>query len=80
MESLASAFPDRGDVWAKSVQVAEGHKVTCTGFAKTRPALMALLEKMQERPDLTAVQLQQTRGENPIQFSVTFQWEANHDR
>jgi len=79
MESLVSAFPDQGDVWAKSVQVAEGYKVTCTGYAKTQQALLALLDKMRKRPDITALQVQQMRGDSPVQFAITYQWEAQHD-
>jgi len=80
LESLASAFPDHGDVWAKSIQVAEGNKVTCTGFARTQPDLMALLERMRTHPDITGAPGPAIRGENPIQFSVTYQWEPQHDR
>jgi len=79
LSSLVSAFPDTGDVWAKTIQVGEGYKVTCTGFARSQPALMQLLQKMRARPDITAVQVQQIRGENPIQFVVTYQWEEQHD-
>jgi hypothetical protein len=67
-------------VWAKSIQVAEGYKVTCTGFARTQPDLMGFLERMRTHPDITALQVQQIRGENPIQFSITYQWEPQHDR
>lgn len=79
LDSLIQAFPEQGDVWAKSIQVAEGDKVTCTGFARTQPALMGLLGRMRARPDITALQVQQIRGENPIQFSITYQWEPRHD-
>jgi hypothetical protein len=79
LQSLALAFPDQGEVWAKSIQVADNNKVTCTGFAANQPALMGLLGRMRLRPDIIALQVQQIRGENPIQFSVTYQWEAQHD-
>jgi len=79
LQSLALAFPERGEVWAKSIQVADDNKVTCTGFATAQPALLALLARMRARPDITALQVQQIRGENPIQFSMTYQWEAQHD-
>jgi Tfp pilus assembly protein PilN len=79
LDSLIQAFPDQGDVWAKSIQVAEGGKVTCTGFARSQPALMALLARMRARPDITALQVQQIRGANPIEFSITYQWEFQHD-
>jgi len=79
MQSLVSAFPEQGDVWAKSIQVSETHKVTCTGFARNQPALMELMQRMRARPDITALQVQQIRGENPIQFAVIYQWEPQHD-
>jgi hypothetical protein len=79
LQSLVLAFPDEGDVWAKSIQVAVGDKVTCTGFAKNQPALMALLARLRARPDISLLQVQQIRGENPIQFTVAYQWEPQHD-
>jgi hypothetical protein len=79
LDSLVQAFPGSGEVWAKSVQVAEDGKVTCTGFATNQPALMGLLARMRARPDITALQVQQIRGDNPIQFSITYQWEPQHD-
>lgn len=78
LEALAAAFPEQGDVWAKSIQVTESSKVACTGFARNQPALMALLDRLRSRRDVTNLQLQQVRGENPIQFSVTYKWEARH--
>jgi len=80
LESLVSAFPAQGDVWTKSIQVGEGYKVTCTGFARTQPGLMTLLGQLRGRPDVTELQVQQIRGENPIQFALTYQWEPQHDR
>jgi hypothetical protein len=76
IESLDTAFPDQGTVWAKSVKVDEGYKVTCTGFARTQAGLMDLMNSMRKRPDITDLKLQQERGANPIQFSLTYQWEA----
>lgn len=77
-ESLAAAFPDQGDVWAKSVQIVDGTKVTCTGFARNQSSLLAWLERLRSRKDISGVQLQQQRGENPLQFSITYKWEG-HD-
>ena len=78
LEALVAAFPDQGDVWAKSIHITEGSKVACTGFARSQSALMALLDRLRSRPDVTGLQLQQVRGENPVQFSVTYKWEARH--
>ena len=78
IEGLASAFPDQGDVWAKSIEVGEGYKVTCTGFARSQPALNGMLDRIRARHDVADVQVQSVRGQNPIQFSFTCKWEA-HD-
>ena len=78
VEGLAAAFPDQGDVWAKSVQVTDGTKVTCAGFARNQSALLAWFDRLRARKDVTGLQVQQVRGENPIQFSITYKWEA-HD-
>lgn len=74
MEGLTEAFPEAGEVWAKSVQLSESGKLTCAGYAKNQPALMAMLDRLRKRPDVTEVQVQQVRGENPVQFSFTYKW------
>jgi len=76
MESVIAAFPEQGDVWAKSLQVGEGHKVTCAGFARNEAALLALLDRLRKNPGVTALQVQQMRGDNPVQFSFTCKWES----
>jgi hypothetical protein len=78
LEAVTSAFPEQGDVWAKSVQINEGAKVTCSGFARTQPALMGFLDRLRSRPDVAMLQVQQVRGENPVQFSVTYKWEPQN--
>ncbi|MDB6149017.1 MAG: hypothetical protein JWQ44_465 [Chthoniobacter sp.] len=78
IEGIASAFPESGDVWAKSIQLGEGGKVTCTGFARNQGALMSLFDRLRARPDVVGLQVQQVRGENPIQFSVVYKWEAQN--
>ncbi len=79
LESLIAAFPESGDVWAKSIQIGENYKITCTGFARTHAAWLALLDKLRARPDVTALQVQQLRGDNPVQFAITYKWEQKHE-
>lgn len=76
-DALISGFPEAGDVWAKSVQMTGEFQVTCSGFARNQPALMGLLDRLRARPDVVGLQVQQVRGDNPVQFSVTYKWEAN---
>jgi hypothetical protein len=80
MEEIVGAFPEQGDVWAKSVEVGEHGKVTCTGFARSQSALSGLLDRLRERKDFSGVQIQQVRGANPIQFTIGFNSEANDVR
>ena len=80
VEGLAAAFPDQGDVWAKNVQVVDGTKVTCTGFARSQSALLAWFDRLRARPDVTGLRVEQVRGENPIQFSVAYKWEPHDAR
>ena len=74
LESITEAFPEQGEVWAKSVQIGEDFKVTCSGFAQNQPALLAMLGRLRARTDVTAVQVQSVRGEKPVQFSFTYKW------
>lgn len=74
LESLAAAFPEAGDVWAKSIEINDDSKVTCTGFARTTAALTNLREALRRRPGVSGLQVQQVRGENPAQFTLVYKW------
>jgi Tfp pilus assembly protein PilN len=77
LEALNGAFPDQGDVWAKTLQFSgDPMKVNCAGFAKNQAALMAFVDRLRARPEVQGVQIQQVRGDNPLQFSLTYRWEA----
>jgi hypothetical protein len=78
IEGLIAAFPEQGDVWAKSIQIDDTNKVTCSGFARSQTAVLGVLERLRGRPDVTEVQVQQMRGANPVQFTFTFKAGA-HD-
>jgi hypothetical protein len=80
LEEIVGAFPEEGDLWAKSVELGENGKVTCSGFARSQSALSGLLDRLRERKDFSGVQIQQVRGANPIQFTIGFKWEANDAR
>jgi hypothetical protein len=80
LESFVTGFPAQADVWAKTVQVGADYKITCSGFARNQACWIAFLRRLQAQPNFSAVQVQQTRGQNPIQFSLTCKWEANHDK
>lgn len=74
LESLAAALPDAGEVWAKSININDGSKVTCTGFARNTAALTNMREALRRRPGVSGLQVQQVRGENPVQFTLVYKW------
>jgi hypothetical protein len=78
-EALAAAFPDTGDVWAKTIEFREGGRLACAGMARDQAAWMSFLERLRERPEFHDVQFQQVRGENPVQFTFTCAWAPRHD-
>ena len=77
LEALFAAFPEQGDVWAKSIQIKTG-TVAVTGFSRTRPAILALTDRLRALPGVSGVQTQQIRGENPIQFTLIYKWSPEH--
>lgn len=78
-DGLIASFPEQGDVWAKGFQIGDDGKITCTGFARNEAALLSLLDRLRARKDVTNLQRGPTRGNNPIQFSFTYKWEASHE-
>ena len=95
LKTLIGAFPDRGDVWTRSVQItavidkgdagartiqsSTASSVTVSGFARSNSALMGLQDNISKQPGVTALKMKQIRGNNPIQFTLTFKWEPKHD-
>ena len=85
LQSLITAFPERGEVWTKSVQVkagavsSQGTKVICSGYARNQAAVMALMDRLLKTPGVTALS-QRTLGNNPVQFTATYIWRPQNDQ
>ncbi len=79
LEGLFAAFPDGGDVWAKSITI-KGTTVSCTGFARSEDARLAMMKRLIARPEVSELKTVQTRGVNPVQFTFTYRWGTNHDK
>ncbi len=78
LETLAGAFSDNGETWAKNIQIHDGERVTCTAFAKTQAAKDEMLGRLRKKPGVSEVQTQQVRGNSPITYTFTYKWEPNH--
>lgn len=80
LEGLFSAFPEPGDVWAKSIQLGEAGKVTCAGFARNQAALEGFLDRLRSRPDVAGLTVPQVRGVPPaLQFTIIYTWEGSNN-
>ena len=79
LNGLFAAFPDAGDVWAKSITI-KGGTVSCTGFARTENARQAMMDRLRARPDVSELKTVQTRGVNPVQFTFAYRWGTNRDK
>jgi hypothetical protein len=79
IEGLAAAFPEVGEVWAKSIEVLDGTQFACAGQAQTQLALMAFLERLRERPEFIDVKVPQVLGVDPVQFRLTGTWGGGRD-
>lgn len=95
LEALTASFPERGDVWTRSVQIAPflekgdrgarsvqssgALKVTVSGFTRSQAAREGLQDRLGKQPGVTEIQPPQLRGSNPIQFTFTFKWESKHE-
>ncbi|MBI1290754.1 hypothetical protein GC173_05865 [bacterium] len=74
MKSLTEAFPSGGDVYTKTLQIRDQREVICTGTAKRREDFVKFQEKLGATAGVSGLQVQQLRGEEPVQFSLTFRW------
>ena len=90
LDTLISTFPERGEIWVRSVQITtlSGKdetappgtlKVTVSGFTRSSANLLGLQDRLPKQPGVSALQLQQMRGNNPIQFSLSFKWGPKHE-
>lgn len=74
---IASAFPDEGTVWAKKIEVKDLSSVTCTGNARSNEDWLKLLESLRKTPGIADLQVTQVRGNQPLQFSLSFTWKGD---
>ncbi len=74
LRRLTEAFPEDGTVSAKTVEIRQPAKVTCTGTARDNAALLRTLDKLRAAKEVDNVHLEQTRGGSPLQFTFNFQW------
>ncbi len=81
LRGLTDAFPQNGDVTAKTIEIRDLQNITCTGNARSYQALLQTLQKLRSNPQFRDANLGPTRGQAPaLQFSFSFAWNegGNH--
>jgi hypothetical protein len=74
LRRLTEAFPESGDVTAKTIEIRDNGSVICTGTASDNTALLKALDKLRATPDIVEVHVDQVRGKSPLQFTFNVQW------
>jgi hypothetical protein len=77
LRQLTMAFPDRGVVTAKAIEIRNGNQVSCTGVATDSGALLSMLNQLRSTDGVTGLTVEQIRGKSPMQFTFDFQWNEN---
>jgi hypothetical protein len=73
LRRLTEAFPEDGNVSAKTVEIREPAIVTCSGTARDSAALRRVTDQLYASKDVSDVHVE-TRGTTPLQFTVNFHW------
>jgi len=74
MKTLTEAFPEAGVVWSQIVEIDENHVVSCSGFARSNPEWMAVVDRLRASAQVKDLQIIQVQGENPMQFAMQLRW------
>jgi len=74
LKRLTEAFPEDGSLSARTVEIRDNGRVVCTGTARDQAALLRALDRLRAFPEVRNVQVEQMRGNAPMQFTFNLQW------
>jgi hypothetical protein len=76
LSRLKDAFPDDSAVSAKTIDVHDLANVTCSGVARDNDAFVRVISKLSEDTNEITHLHPEIRGQKPMQFLLTFQFEG----
>jgi hypothetical protein len=76
LQHIKDAFPDDNTVSAKTIDVRDLANVTCSGVARDNDAYVRVFGKLSDDTNEISQIHQEVRGQKPMQFSLTFQFEG----
>ena len=81
LRELTTAFPEDGNVTAKTMEIRDQNAVSCSGTARDNAALLRMLSQLRGVDGVHDVKLDSIRGKTPLQFTFGFQYgtEAPHE-
>ena len=74
LRQLTLAFPQSGNVTARTIEIRGGNTVTCSGTASDSAALLQTLSQLRATDGVSDVTVEQERGRAPMQFTFDFHW------
>ena len=76
LRRVTEAFPDSGNVTAKSVEIhgTTVISVSVSGTARDNAALLLTTDELRKAREVQALKIEQIRGKAPAQFTFTFRW------
>ena len=77
MKRVTECFPDNGSVTAKSFEMHGNAVVTISGTARDNASLLRVQELLRKAKEVQGLKIEQIRAKNPMQFTLTFRWNAN---
>jgi hypothetical protein len=78
LRRVTEAFPDNGNVTAKSVEIhgTTNIIVSVSGTARDSAALLTTTDELRKAREVQGLKIEQIRGKVPAQFTFTFRWNA----
>src|SRR5205807_2558502 len=79
LRQLTLAFPEDNAVSAKTVEIRDLNRVTCTGTARNLQSLLQMKDQLGRSKSVSEINVDQIRGRSPVQFSLVFHWIGGPD-
>lgn len=75
LKQLTTAFPETGDVTAKTIEIRDGALVSCSGNARDQAAFLKTYSQLRAATNtVSELKVDSMRGKAPMQFSFDFRW------
>ena len=77
LRKITEAFPEEGDVTAKTLEIRDLSSVSCSGVARDNPSFLKMLDQLRATKEIAELKVDNVRGGGraPLQFTFNFHWE-----